>query len=224
MQEGEEALDVLAQSPATARHIGYKLAQFFVADEPDEALVSSLARTFQSTNGDLKAVTRALFWSDAFRNPANFGARFKTPYQYVISAVRASGFDVRNIKPLYGVLAQLGQPLYGCQTPDGFKCTTAAWLNADAMTRRISFAVALGAGRLPLEADPNPNGFNVRKPDKMADRQAAYVKDTGIPVDADALKSTLGGRFSATTLQTADEAPKPLQPGLLLGSPEFMRC
>src|SRR5207253_2223601 len=32
--EGEEALDILARSPATAHHIGFELAQYFVADEP----------------------------------------------------------------------------------------------------------------------------------------------------------------------------------------------
>ena len=37
-QEVEEALDILAQSPATAKHISFQLAQYFVADDPDPAL------------------------------------------------------------------------------------------------------------------------------------------------------------------------------------------
>ena len=36
IQEGEEALDMLARAPATARHISFQLAQFFVADAPDD--------------------------------------------------------------------------------------------------------------------------------------------------------------------------------------------
>ncbi|TAL01160.1 MAG: DUF1800 domain-containing protein [Rhodospirillaceae bacterium] len=222
--EGEEALDMLAQAPATARHISYQLAQFFVADAPDPALVETMANTFQSSGGDIKAVVRVMLWSAAFRDPAIYATRFKTPYHYVLSAVRATGIEVRNIKPLYGMLAQLGQPLYGCQTPDGFKCTTDAWLNADAMTRRISFAVALGAGRLPLDADPDPQGFNARRPERMAEKEPAFLKANGTPVATSTLMTTLGDRFSQTTVGAVNAAAPPLQPGLLLGSPEFMKC
>jgi len=222
--EGEEALDMLAQSSATARHISFKLAQFFVADDPDAALVETMAETFRSTGGDLKAVMKTMLWSAAFRDPALLTSRFKTPYQYVVSSVRAAGIEVRNVKPMYGVLAQLGQPLYGCQTPDGFKCTSDSWLNADAMTRRISFVVALGAGRLPLEAEPEDQNFNVRRPDRMAERAQGLVKENGTPVTADAIIAATGDRFSQNTMDTVNAAAPPLQPGLLLGSPEFMKC
>jgi len=41
--EGVEALDILAKSAATARHIARKLAQHFIADAPPPALVAQLA-------------------------------------------------------------------------------------------------------------------------------------------------------------------------------------
>jgi uncharacterized protein (DUF1800 family) len=34
-------------------------------------------------------------------------------------------------------------PLYGCQTPDGYKNTQDAWLNPDALSRRINYATVL---------------------------------------------------------------------------------
>src|SRR5690348_2417498 len=52
--EGEEALDILARSPATARHIAFKLAQYFVADDPPPALVERLAARFLATGGDIR--------------------------------------------------------------------------------------------------------------------------------------------------------------------------
>jgi uncharacterized protein (DUF1800 family) len=223
IDEGEHALDLIAHHPATAHHVSFKLAQFFVADAPDTALIDAMATTFQSTGGDLKAVTRVLLHSDAFRDPANFGTRFKTPYQYVVSAVRATGAEVRNVRPLYGMLAQLGQPLYACQTPDGFKCTCDAWLNADAMTRRISFAVALGAGRLPIDRDPDPR-INVKRPDRMAEKAEPMLRAPATPVDAEALTATLAERIAPATRAAMRDAPPPLKPGLLLGSPEFMTC
>jgi uncharacterized protein (DUF1800 family) len=241
-REGEEAIDMLVRAPATAQHVSFQLAQFFVADAPDQALVTAMAKTFHDTDGDIRAVMRTLVKHPSFRDPATFATRFKTPYQFVLSAVRATDLPVRNIKPLYGTLALLGQPLFGCQTPDGFKCTEAAWLNADAMTRRISFAVALGSGRMPLSADPDPQGVNIRRPDRneRAARQGmgegprqdltppdsdnAAQQTNVAPVPADRLIAAMGGRFTANTLAVVADAAPTLKSGLLLGSPEFMRC
>ncbi|GAB3459945.1 DUF1800 domain-containing protein [Massilia terrae] len=149
-REGEMALDVLAVHPATAHHISFQLAQYFVSDNPPPALVDRMAKTWLATNGDIRSVLKTLFTSDEFMAPQTAGAKFKTPYQFVISAVRASGVEVTNVQPLLGAMTQLGMPLYGCQTPDGYKNTQEAWLNPDALTRRITFATALGSGRMAL--------------------------------------------------------------------------
>ena len=139
--EGEEALDILARSPATAHHIAFELAQYFVADEPPPALVTRLAARFLETDGNIKEVLRTLFASNEFRNSK--GAKYKTPYQFVISAVRAAGASPGKVRPLLGAMDQLGMPLFGCLTPDGYKNTEDAWLSPDATTRRISFATTL---------------------------------------------------------------------------------
>ncbi|MFL6658563.1 MAG: DUF1800 domain-containing protein [Massilia sp.] len=143
--EGEYALDVLARHPATARHISYQLAQYFVQDEPPPALVERMARTWRETDGDIRSVLRTLLTSDEFLAPASYGAKFKTPYQYVLSVARASGASIDKVGPMLQSLNQLGMPLYGCMTPDGYKNTEAAWLNPGALTRRIAFATATGA-------------------------------------------------------------------------------
>ena len=141
--EGEYALDVLAMHPATAHHISYELAQYFVQDHPPPALVERMARSYLDSQGDIRTVLRTLFASPEFMAPAAVGAKFKTPYQYVVSAERASAAPLGEIKPIMGVLNRLGMPLYGCQTPDGYKNTQDAWLNPDALSRRIAFATAL---------------------------------------------------------------------------------
>ena len=141
--EGEYALDVLAMHPATAHHVSYQLAQYFVRDDPPPMLVERMASTWQRSHGDIRAVLRTLFDSPEFMAPENAGAKFKTPYQYVVSAVRASGLQVTKFDPLVGALNQMGMPLYGCQTPDGYKNTQDAWLNPDALGKRIAFASKL---------------------------------------------------------------------------------
>jgi len=61
--EVDEAFDLLAQHPATARFVCRKLALFFVSDDPSRALVEQLAATFRSSDGDIAAVLRELFAS-----------------------------------------------------------------------------------------------------------------------------------------------------------------
>lgn len=196
IEEGEKALDILAKHPATARHISYKLAQYFVADEPPTSLVEQLAKRFQETDGDIKTVLSTLFRSSEFLDSKYYNAKLKTPYQYVVSALRATETQVDNYRSVTGVLQQMGMPLYGRQTPDGYKNTESAWLNPDAILRRISLSTALVSGRFA--------GKNV-------------------PMNAQQLSTTLGNNFSAKTLQVIASQPEEMKAALMLGSPEFMR-
>jgi uncharacterized protein (DUF1800 family) len=223
--EGLEALDILAKSPATAKHIGYQLAQYFVADAPASALVDRLAKRFLETDGNISAVLRTLFASPEFWSPENRGNKFKTPYQFVVSAVRASALPVSNFRPVQGMLMQLGQPIYACQTPDGYKNTEAAWLNPDAMTRRVSFATAIASGRLPLDRPPPAAAKrNVLRPDFAIKAMNAPPPDIDAePLDPTPLLATFKSTLSPTTLSAIYEAPIQLRAALVLGSPEFMR-
>ena len=152
---GEQALDVLARAPATARHLSYQLAQYFVADNPPSSLVGRMAERFEQSGGDIRATLETLFFSPEFWDQRRFGAKFKTPYDYVISAARVTGVpDISNYRPLFGTMTLLGMALYAHETPDGYANTREAWLNPDAMMTRLSFATALGQGHLPLLAPP----------------------------------------------------------------------
>ncbi len=210
--EGEAALRLLAYHPATARHISYKLAQYFVADEPPVELVARLSKTFADSRGNIRTVLDALFHSPEFWDEKYYRKKFKTPYRYVISAVRASGLPVNNTQPLNAFLRQLGMPLYGCLTPDGYKNTAQAWLNPDAMMRRIGFVTMLTNGRLPLSNQETP-GANPP--------QAAPPPATA-SIDALQLMRILPG-LSVQTQAAINAAPAELRPALILGSPEFMR-
>jgi uncharacterized protein (DUF1800 family) len=203
-EQGIAAIDILAASPATAHHIAFELAQYFVADNPPSALVDRLALEFAKTGGDIKAVMKALLTSAEFRD--SVGQKYKTPYQFVISAVRAAALPVQSPRPLLAAMDGLGMPLYGCQTPDGYKNTEAAWLSPDATMRRIGFAAALARGGLPL---------GVSATDETA--PAPH------PVDAAALAPLLGPALSPHTLEVVAGSPPELRAALLLGSPDFMR-
>jgi uncharacterized protein (DUF1800 family) len=225
-QEGEIALDILAMHPSTARHLSFELAQYFVQDQPPPALVERMTRRYLESNGNIRDVLRTLFTSREFMAQAGTGSKFKTPYQFVVSAARAGDVQFTNVRPFLGALSQLGMPLYGCQTPDGYKNTESAWLNPDALTRRISFATALAAGRLPLNKEVD-DGKAMGK--KQLERQASgdmsgnTRNSNAAPLDANALLTTLGPAISPQTRTTIAANPAPLRAAMVLGSPDFMQ-
>ena len=210
--EGEEALDILARSPATARHISFKLAQYFVADEPPPPLVERLAGRFLETGGDIREVLKVLFTSSEFWE--SYGRKYKTPYHFVVSAARAAGVPVNNMRPLLAAISQLGMPLFGCLTPDGYKNTEAAWLSPDATTRRISFATAFARGALPVGSIPSD-------PARGASDSTVPLRTN--PVDAAHLQKIFGSTITEPTREAIAEAPQALRAALILGGPDFMR-
>jgi uncharacterized protein (DUF1800 family) len=142
-RQGEWALDRLAEHPATARRIAFKLAQHFVADQPDAALVQHTAAAFSRSGGDLRATTRALLLHPAASSEAVRGQQFKTPYRYVLSLLRACAAKPEDWTPVVQGLRSLGQPLFGCVTPDGYRVTREAWQDPEALLRRTELAARL---------------------------------------------------------------------------------
>ena len=194
-QEVEQALNILAAHPATAKRLSYQLAQYFVADTPPPALVERMAQTWVATRGDLTTVMRTLLESPEFWAPEATGNKYKTPFEYVVSALRAANVSPSDPQPLFGQLRQLGQPIYGIETPDGYKQVESAWLNPDAMARRLSLATALGTGHVG--------------------KDMVFVDEAGV-------RNVLGDKLSPQTDKALASADPRLRTALLLGSPDFM--
>lgn len=207
--EGELALDILSRHPNTAHQISFQLAQYFVADNPPKSLVDRLSKSFLATDGDIKLVLTTLFKSPEFWNRKYYRAKFKTPYQYAISSIRATGMEITNVKPLNDFLEQSGMPIYGCPTPNGYKNTQDAWLNPDSITRRLNFSTNLASGKLRLSSSQQPNPTPVANP-------------SAIPIDPMQLAMTLGDEFSPKTQQAIAASTPEIRAALMLGSPEFM--
>jgi len=226
-EQGMAALDMLARSPATAHHIAFQLAQYFVADQPPPALVDRLTERFQATDGDIAQVLKALLTSREFRDSA--GVKYKTPYQYVLSAARVAGVEVNNPRPMLVTMARLGMGLYQCLTPDGYKNTEDAWLSPDATTLRIGFATGLARGALPLQRQPPSIEEQLAAANAMAQPQpivasaAAEPEPTGAPLAAATLEELLAPILGDHTRAAIADAPAALQAALVIGSPDFMR-
>jgi uncharacterized protein (DUF1800 family) len=146
--EGLEVLHLLATSPATAQFISTKLAVRFVSDAPPQALVDRMAKAYLSSGGDIKAVLRTMFDAPEFWSPEVYRAKVKTPEEFVVSAVRASGAEVTTAIPLFQALEKLGMPLYGMQTPNGYSWMAEPWVNSGDLVNRMNFAVSLSNDRV----------------------------------------------------------------------------
>lgn len=202
--EGERALDILARSPATARHIATELVTYFVSDNPPASLVSKLQGSFLQSSGDIKQVLKVLFNSPEFWDEANVGQKFKPPLRYLVSSLRASNLPRINPVLVNQELNSMGMPLYGSVTPDGYGWTEQKWMSPNALKLRIAYAAKLGNGQL----------FNDRR---NADNSISYN------IDPKQLYATLSPTLASKTAQLFKTTNPNMQSTLLLGSPDFMR-
>jgi uncharacterized protein (DUF1800 family) len=191
-QQALAVLHDLAASPATAQHIAGKLARHFVADTPPPALVDRLAGVFSATNGDLPSVYQVLIDSPEAWSPVD--AKFKTPWDWTVSALRGLGrSNIGNLQ-IAPLLTQLGQPVWRPGSPAGYDDIAASWAAPDALVRRV----------------------------EMAQRFAARIGDTldARTLGNQLLAGSLSDA-TASELSRAESAPTAL--ALLLVSPDFQR-
>jgi uncharacterized protein (DUF1800 family) len=148
--QGRAVLADLARHPATARHIAFKLARHFVADEPPPALVAKLEETFNKTDGDLKEVAKAMIAADESWTPER--NKLKPPSEWTIGMLRLSGAQwTIPIGRVMAAQATLGEALWRPPAPNGYPDSEAAWI--DGVARRLDVANDF-AGRLATGVDP----------------------------------------------------------------------
>jgi uncharacterized protein (DUF1800 family) len=141
-EQGNAALSALAQHPSTARHVAAKLARHFVADQAPADLVAALAKTFLETDGDLSKVSAALVMhQSAWRQPLT---KIRTPNEFVLAWVRATGFLLDDPAPILNLLNILGMPLWQPSGPNGFADTVDGWVSPAAMKLRLDVSWLLG--------------------------------------------------------------------------------
>ena len=218
MDEGVRLLQLLANHPATMHHVSRQLCQRFVNDDPPDGCVDDAVTAWKQSNGDIRAVLRAIFRSPDFWAPENVRTKIKTPLEFVVSAARAVGGEPDTTPRLAQVVARLGEPLYLHVAPDGYPEREDAWVNSGALLDRMNAAVALAAGRLP-GVTVSLDSIVPATPD--AERLIAQA-------DAAVLSGTMSENTKAVIRRQLSDISDPLQAralaiGLAIGGPEFQR-
>jgi uncharacterized protein (DUF1800 family) len=219
IEDGYKVIEILSRQPATAHFISKSLAIRFVSDDPPEALVQRMADTFQKSDGDLREVMRTMIYAPEFWAQDEYHAKIKSPFEMVVSALRATNADVDFTNAVSGQLNQLGEPLYKKQEPTGYSNKGSEWMNSAALLGRMNFALNLASNHvggvkviLPVTTDP--------------EEMARDLMGTGLtPASLEIVQKGLAAEAAAVPVKTSakPETGAALVAGLTLGSPDFQR-
>jgi uncharacterized protein (DUF1800 family) len=252
MKDGEMVLDILCSQPACAHFIAKELCQRFVADDPPPALVDRIAGVFTATDGDLRQVTQAILTSPEFLSPSDFNSKIKSPLEFAVSAIRASGATFTPDLSVWGQLRgkaegaavmgreeatdriaseakqslnwhvyTLGEPLFACTPPTGYKENSKTWVNAGALIERLNFAMALTEQNV-ADVKFNPQtvlgGTDLDQPQSVMDRCIDLLLHNNI---TDGTRKVL----NSVAMPSGESQNVHYQKliALILGSPEFQK-
>jgi len=146
---GEQALYTLATHRGTADFISFKLCRYLVNDNPPQSLVSKVAAVFRSSDGDLPRVYAAIINSPEFMQRFNYRAKFKTPFEFTVSALRTTEATIEDGRGTLEVLNHMGEPLYSSKDPTGYYDQAEAWRDAGVLTSRWDYSWKLLRNAIP---------------------------------------------------------------------------
>jgi len=230
-QEGLEVLHLLAHNPKTAHFISQKLAMRFVSDNPPAALVDRMTQTFLKKDGDIREVLRTMFKSPEFWSPDAYRAKVKTPLEFVVSSVRASGAEVDDARALIGTLNNMGMALYGMMPPTGYSMKADTWVNSSALLGRMNFSLGLAAGKIKgvkvdsANLDMGPAAGTTDPQEALAALENSLLAGDISKQTHDTISKQLDDpRISQRKLDDPQRPPNIAAiTGLILGSPEFQK-
>jgi uncharacterized protein (DUF1800 family) len=229
IKDGDEVLDLLVKNKNTAQHISLQLAQHFISDDPPPALVARMAKAFEKSKGDIRAVMATMIYSPEFWSRAAFRAKVKTPFELVASTARTLGADVDQPLQLAQWVARIGEPLYQCLPPTGYSDKAAAWVSTGALLNRMNFAVALTSNKVrgaQVDLTPLVGTDVMTKPQLALERVEAEFIAGQV---SDTTRATLEQQLQEPRILGAklDDPVKQVNvaliTGLVLGSPEFQK-
>jgi uncharacterized protein (DUF1800 family) len=219
-QDAADLVLALARHPATARRLATKLYQFFLNEtsEPDPALIAAMSNSYLASNYSIKSTLRTLFTSSQFRNPANFFQRYSWPIEFVVKAIKETGWTGFSVNSAMTPLSNMGQQLYEPPDVNGWALGP-DWISTSSMLSRMNFASTLAANqRFNLARDAQPYR---QSPDRVLEYMLARFRSMGFSTTATA---AMLDYLRSTTWTGNDAQLQQRIPGLtrlIVGSGEY---
>ncbi|WP_438945565.1 DUF1800 domain-containing protein [Sediminibacterium sp.] len=238
-QEGIDVLTMLAEHPSTAKFICTKLATRFVSDTPSASLIKNMVKTFQSTGGNIKAVLRTMVHDPSFWKKSAPHEKVKSPFELVISAVRATNAQIVQPFQLFTWCTKMGQRFYYYQAPTGFPDRASYWINTGSLLNRMNFGLAFAAQKIPGVRMDLAALNNYHEPESAIDALTVYsnlllpqrdhtanIKRLIPLANDEAVEEKINKAAGAEEKLVLEKGNKTLLSqvvGIIIGSPEFQR-
>jgi uncharacterized protein (DUF1800 family) len=153
--------------------------------------------------------------SKEFLSQGAYQSKVKTPFEMIVSSVRATGAEVDYAFPLANRIAQLGQPLYRKLEPTGYSNANAEWINSAALLARMNFALDLTQNK--VQGTKVDQARFTEDPTHTA-RMMLFTNPT-VPT-RNAIDKALADQKTKNPKATTSPA---MVAGLVIGSPDFQR-
>src|SRR5688572_20334354 len=219
-QDAVDFINALARLPATARRLATRLYKYFVTEttEPDATAINTMVQVYLSNNFSIKSMLRILFLSSAFRNPNNFFQRYSWPVEFVVRAIKETGFVGYPVNNAITPMSNMGQNLYEPPDVNGWE-TGPGWFSTASMLTRMNFSAALAQNqRFNLARDAQPHRAS---PDRVLEYVQSRFQTMGFHGGAQAAMADYL-RTSAWTGSDAQLQQKvPGLARLIVGSGEY---
>ncbi|MEO7529869.1 MAG: DUF1800 domain-containing protein, partial [Sediminibacterium sp.] len=225
-EEGKQVLEMLSMHPSTAKFICTKLATRFVCDTPSVVLINKMSDAYLKSNGNIKAVLVTMVNSREFWDTKALREKVKSPFEFAISAIRATNADVQQPFQIYNWCTRMGQRFYYYQAPTGFPDRATYWINTGSLLNRMNFGLAFATEKIPgvkinlaaLNDNHEPESAEAalaiyskillpeRNQDDNIRRLTAMVKDANLEkkISDAAAKNTVGVPDMTTNMQQDD--------------------
>jgi uncharacterized protein (DUF1800 family) len=211
---GEMALYTLAMHPNTAQFIAEKLCKFLINDTPSPTLVKNVASVFKQSQGNLPKVYAAILNSPDFMNRDNYRAKFKSPYFFTVSSLRATSAKLDNVLETTRRIEKMGEPIYNCPDPTGYRDVAESWMDAGVLTSRWQFSWDLLRGDISgvSVGDAFLSRYKNLKPEEI---EAKMIEDL--------IGGDVGDRELTALKEPAAAGDLPRMASIILGSPSFQQ-
>lgn len=212
LNEGETIINLLVGHLSTALFVSRKMLRYFLRYDPTDEQVTQVASVYLTTGGDIKSMLRAVL---SRQNVMSAPAKFKRPYHYVVSAVRALAPTVANVSSLAGQISVAGQAPFTFDTPDGYPDSAEYWSgnilprwNYASFIANANSTTTVRFDVTPFMAVPTPAGivsaidracFGGEMMQRLRDELTAYVSVN--PTSTTRVRETIGLALSSSTFQ-----------------------
>jgi uncharacterized protein (DUF1800 family) len=142
--DGQKVLDLVADHPATARHLARKLCIRFVGPNPPEALVTKVAEEWRrqaKAPDQIAKVVHLIATSAEFE--ASRGSKVKRPIVLAAGFLRMTHADFTPTEGFHNAVTAAGQRLFGYPAPTGMPDDNEVLLGTSAVRNRWNLLLGL---------------------------------------------------------------------------------